>query len=262
MDNNLNNWILSFSGCDGGDINSDTWLCGIEWGYPNATDKEREDFYKIKLPQEIEQGSVKLNSDYNFFTSKSMEYPFNRGFAKLYSACASGSIKKSYKSAGNILKLNLSPIGFWRDEEYLWSKYNLSRTTGFESKKEFIGFLNSLNRFTALRAKKKPKLIVCVGVGRRSDFIKCFFGEKKVKLQRQKLIPQSPKNQNKRYLYHAEHDGTLLVIVPFFTSTNGLNSNYLLQKAGEEISRLLGVKLLFQQAYNKSINEGLANCVP
>lgn len=30
--NNFKEWACSLSGCDGGDINADTWLCGIEWG--------------------------------------------------------------------------------------------------------------------------------------------------------------------------------------------------------------------------------------
>jgi len=43
---NFKEWACSFSGCDGGDLKSPVWLCGIEWGYSNPdgmTDEEYED---------------------------------------------------------------------------------------------------------------------------------------------------------------------------------------------------------------------------
>jgi transcriptional activator of eps genes len=239
MNNNIVNWAHSFSGCDGGDVNADTWLCGIEWGYSGATDGERQNYYKNELPKEIELGAVKLDRKYNFFSDESMEYPFNRGFAKLYTSYMGHSVEKYNKTIGNLLKLNISPIGFWKDKEHLWEQYNLSKVTGFKLKSEFINYLNNLNRFTELRNKHKPKLIVCIGVGRRGDFIKCFFGNDNVQLQQRQLISKSENNKNMRYFYYTKHDQTLLVVVPFFTSSNGLNSDYLLQKAGEEIAGIL-----------------------
>ena len=29
---NFKKWACSLSGCDGGNLMADTWLCGIEWG--------------------------------------------------------------------------------------------------------------------------------------------------------------------------------------------------------------------------------------
>ncbi len=84
--NNLDDWAFSFSGCDGGNPGADIWLCGIEWGYENATDEERKNYYENELPREIENGECKLNTNYNFFTDESMNYPFNLAFSKLYSA--------------------------------------------------------------------------------------------------------------------------------------------------------------------------------
>ncbi len=33
---NFKDWACSLSGCDGGNLKADTWLCGIEWGGGSA----------------------------------------------------------------------------------------------------------------------------------------------------------------------------------------------------------------------------------
>jgi len=236
---NLQNWANSFSGCDGGNLKADTWLCGIEWGYSGASEQEKQDYYTNELPKEIENGAVNLNSNYNFFTDESLAYPFNRGFAKLYASYKGGDVSDFNTVTGQLLKLNISPIGFWKDEEYLWNKYSLPNTTGFEVKEEFVKYLNNINRFTEIRHLHKPKLIVCVGVGRRNDFLKCFFGNNKLTFQKTTMTPKSENNKNIRNIYHSKHDETLIVVIPFFTSSNGLNSDYLLQETGGVIARLL-----------------------
>jgi hypothetical protein len=238
MSNKLKEWASSFSGCDGGDVKADTWLCGIEWAYSDTPDQEMQDYYTNDLPKEIDKGEVKLDKKYNFFTDESMTYPFNRGFAKFYAAYKGNRVEDYNDITGKLLKLNISPIGFWKDQEELWSQYNLSITTGFEVKTDFVKFLNSLNRFSEIRQEHKPKLITCVGVGRRDDFQKCFFGNIDIPFKTINISPKSETNKNKRNVYYLKHDGTLLVVIPFFTSSNGLNSDYLLQETGRVISDL------------------------
>ncbi|MEC4686653.1 MAG: hypothetical protein VST71_13100 [Nitrospirota bacterium] len=53
MNENMRLWACSLSGCDGGNINSDIWLCGIEWG--GGSDGN---YYEKDLPQEINKGVV------------------------------------------------------------------------------------------------------------------------------------------------------------------------------------------------------------
>lgn len=48
---NFKEWACSFSGCDGGDLESSVWLCGIEWGYSNPdglTDEEYQEDMRIE----------------------------------------------------------------------------------------------------------------------------------------------------------------------------------------------------------------------
>jgi len=239
MNENLNKWACSFAGCDGGNPNADIWLCGVEWGYESATAKERENYYKNELPIEIKKGEHKLNRNYNFFTDESMSFRFNLALAKLYSLIRGGNFSSFKENAEEILKLNLSPISFNKDDESLWSD-NLIKVTGYRTKAAFLEFLNSLNRFSAITREYKPKLIICVGNGRKDNFVRGFFGDDKIQPEREAIKPDgSNKNQNNRYIYYAKNDETLLVVTPFSTSSNGLNSDFLLKKAGEKIRGLL-----------------------
>ncbi len=241
MNENLNKWAYSFSGCDGGNPDAEIWLCGIEWGYEKATDNARENYYKNELPEEIMKGQHELNTNYNFFGDESMSFPFNLAFSKLYSVIQSGDISafKNNTSTGNILKLNLSPIAFRKDDDGLWGE-SLVKATGFKTKADFVAYLKTLNRFTEITIKHKPTLIVCIGNGYKDNFLSGFFGNEKIELKCEAIKPESSnKNQNNRYIYHATHNGTLLIVTPFSTSSNGLNSDHLLQSVGNRIKDLL-----------------------
>ena len=239
MKRNLENWIHSFSGCDGGSLNSDTWLCGIEWGYEKATENDRKKYYEYELPKEVAAGEVELNTDYDFFAEGSLGYPFNLAFAKMYAAIQKDKVANYNIRREPILKLNLSPIAFRQDCHSLWND-DLVTATGFFTKADFMNCINKGHRFSEIRKKYKPRLIVCIGNGRRESFSKGFFGDNKIQLERETLMPEKEnKNQNNRYIYYAKHEGTLLVVTPFSTSPNGLNSDYLLQQAGNKIMELM-----------------------
>jgi len=234
--NQLKQWANSFSGCDGGTPESDIWLCGIEWGYEAATDEERYEYYKNGLPKEINSGEQKLDTTYDFFTDESMEFPFNLAFAKIFSALKNTEISDI---TDKILKLNLSPIAFRKDDDSLWGE-NLSKATGFDTKAKFIEYLNGLNRFEEITRTYSPKLIVCIGNGYRANFKNSFFGNNEIQFKGELIKPEdSNKNQNNRYMYHTKINDTLMVVTPFSTSQNGLNSDYLLKKVGEKIKDLL-----------------------
>ena len=237
INNTLDQWACSFSGCDGGSPDSNVWLCGIEWGYENATDAEREEYYKNGLPQEISIGEQTLDENYDFFTDESMGFPFNLAFAKLYSAIVEKDIPQI---DDKILKLNLSPIAFREDNEDLWSE-NLVQATGFESKSKFIKYILNLNRFELITKAHKPELIICIGNGYKDHFNTCFFGgNSETGFSRTTIRPEATnKNQNNRYIYHTKFNDTLLVVTPFSTSSNGLNSDHLLRNTGEAIRGLL-----------------------
>ena len=235
MDKELEEWICSFSGCDGGDINADTWLCGIEWGYKDATDERRTEYYERVLREEIEDGKVKLKEDYNLFEDEEQEHPFNLKAKKLYA-----SIRGEEGGPGKLLKLNLSPIAFRGDRQDLWINNGLLEITGFEKKAEYVKALNKLSRFKDITTENEPKLIIGTGVGHRNNFAESFFGCDGSEFKNIKIEPQSEKNKGVRNIYYLKKGETLLVVVPFLGGPNGLNRDYLLEQVGKEIRSLLG----------------------
>lgn len=229
MKEDLKDWVCSFSGCDGGNIDADIWLCGIEWGYKDATDEQRQYYYKTRLLEEIKNGKVELNSNYDMFSDLTPQ--FNLKAKKLYAAITGNE-------QGKLLKLNLSPIAFRKDDSNLWNN-NIIKATGYETKENFIQDLINSQRFKGIRDKYKPKVIIGIGVTHKNNFAKSFFG-KTINFTHGNIVAQSEKNQRTRNFYHTKYDGTLLVVIPFlgFRITE-LNSDYLLQKTGRKIKDLL-----------------------
>ena len=230
VNENLKKWAYSFSGCDGGDINADIWLCGIEWGYKDATSEQRNNYYKTGLLEEIKNGAFELNRSYDMFNDTAPQ--FNLKAKKLYTAITG-------KEQGKLLKLNLSPIAFREDDNSLWNN-DIINATGYETKESFIKDLNNLNRFQAITDEHKPKLIICTGVTHKNNFIKSFFGDKKIDFTHSEITAKSEVNQRVRNFYYTKHDGTLLVVIPFLGwRISELNSDYLIQEVGDKIKNLL-----------------------
>ncbi|ALO35863.1 hypothetical protein CMT41_14885 [Colwellia sp. MT41] len=244
MNKNLQEWACSFSGCDGGNLGADIWLCGIEWGGASYGD-----YYEKTLPEELENGKVELSLT-EFDWKDSLGYTYGRSFAKLFTSIQGGDVE-NYKEVslleGNeLFKLNLYPIAFDSTDHELWHKNNISKLTGFENKYLFNTwcFFNRFPFFSELRKKHNPKLIIGTGVNYLRDFLMFFAGNEKVgRLCSGNLTPKSEANKTNRVFYWVKLDGgTLLVIIPFFSGRYGLNSNYLLQEMGQRIKLLLEMK--------------------
>lgn len=176
--NNFKDWACSLSGCDGGNINAGTWLCGIEWG--GGSD---DDAYYKELPNQIKNGA--LTPEQGFYDWKdSVTYPYGRSFAKLYSAIDGERVEDYFELLSNkwdgseIFKLNLYPIAFDSTDADLWQKYRMNEITGFDEKHLFQTwcFTNRFPYFSQLRKEKCPKLIICTGVSYLRDFFICFGG--------------------------------------------------------------------------------------
>ena len=241
MNENLKDWACSLSGCDGGNIDADIWLCGIEWGAGSYGD-----YYEKDLPDEIKNGKVTPKMS-TFDWSDSITYPYGRSFAKLYMAINDQDVV-AYKdvsslSGNELFKLNLYPIAFDTTDHSLWHKNKLDVITGFENKYLFNVwcFFNRFPAFSNLRETKKPKLIICTGVDYLKDFLMFFGGNESInKLNVGSLSPESDSNSYERtYYWVILGENTLLVVIPFFSGRYGLNSNYLLQEMGRRIKNLL-----------------------
>ncbi len=247
MNENLKEWARSFSGCDGGNPNADIWLCGIEWGYAGTKDEDkekRENYYKNELPEEIKKGAIELDSE-KFNWKDSINYTYGRSFAKLYTTITNGKVE-DYANVKNLtgdelFKLNLYPIAFNSTNHNLWEYNKLNKVTGFKSKYLFNTwcFFNRSQFYVEIRKYHNPKLIICTGVNYLRDFLMFFGGNNIDKLKTKTIKAKSKANTYNRTYYYVKIEKTLLVVIPFFSGRYGLNSNYLLQKMGEEIAKLL-----------------------
>jgi hypothetical protein len=244
MDNILD-WACSFSGCDGGNINSDIWLCGIEWGGGSINN-----YYTKILPEQISKGKLETYPKFYDWTD-SLSYPFGLSFAKLYTSISGGKVEnyslvKDLKG-DELFKLNLYPIAFDSTNDNLWHQYSLDEITGFESKHLFNTwcFFNRSPFYSKLRKKHSPKLIICTGISYIRDFIMFFGGNDKIdKLNTGYLTPEESEFNNyiRQYYWLRLSSNTLLIIIPFFNGRFGLNSNVLLQNMGENIEQLINNK--------------------
>ncbi|EHR42585.1 hypothetical protein [Alishewanella jeotgali] len=230
-------WACSFSGCDGGNPEADTWLCGIEWGLePDAADE-----YYTRLKQQMQAGAVKVTKT-NFDWRHSISYPYGVRFAKLYQAINQQPVQ-SYRSVAELsgeqlFKLNLYPIAFNSTADDLWHQYRFDEATSFPSKLLFNNwcFFNRFPFYAALRKQYQPKLIICTGVNYLKDFLMFFAGSDGVRTIESEVI--SINATEKRTLYWSKVDNTLLVVLPFFSGRFGLNSDALLQAFGSRIAQL------------------------
>jgi hypothetical protein len=170
-DDSFYEWATSLSGCDGGNTEANIWLCGIEWGAASYNNGE----YYDKLQQEIEAGKVTPKTSFDW--EDSLTYTYGRSFAKLYTSFKGESEKvEDYKkfirekcNDSELFKLNLYPIAFDSTNEALWKKHGLAKITGFDEKNLFQTWcvFNRFPKFTELRKEKKPKLIICTGMGNK-----------------------------------------------------------------------------------------------
>jgi len=141
--------------------------------------------------------------------------------------------------------LNLYPIAFDSTDENLWKKYKLDEKTGFDEKYllQTWCFLNRFPVFSELRKEKSPRLIIGAGISYLKDFIMCFGWDQMTcgNIKYGDIEPRSEGNKSKkrRYYWIKLDSYTTLVVVPFFSGPNGLNSDYLLQEMGNRISGIL-----------------------
>jgi len=62
---NFKEWACSFSGCDGGDLKSPVWLCGIEWGFSNPDGLTGEEYEEgmsersLRLEQQCSHAEIR-----------------------------------------------------------------------------------------------------------------------------------------------------------------------------------------------------------
>jgi hypothetical protein len=242
MKPNFKEWACSLSGCDGGNPEAEIWICGIEPGLEN------NDYYKKKLPIEINKGKYSPPEKYDWKDKieGSGKSNYGRNIAKLYSAIK-GKKGDNYIeviktcSGSEIFKMNLYPIPFRNTDDREWENYGLKELTGFDDKYSFQTWC-TLHRFPAianLLKDKNPKLIIGTGISYLRDFFLFFTDRSDIDKNINYDKIESPEQKPRPYYWAELRNGTLLFVIPFGSGAYGLNSKYLIQEIGNRMRQLI-----------------------
>ena len=136
------------------------------------------------------------------------------------------------QGAKGYFKLNLYPLAFKNTNHSLWSE-GFAKATGLKNKGEYIRWIEQ-NRFPRLRAwakERKPRLIICVGISYKNEFIAAF-GDEGVQVN--EAIAG-----DKKFYYFKNEDDTIVAITYFLGNPHGLNSDAAIKATGEKIAQIL-----------------------
>ncbi len=215
MKSEFKKYLQSFAGCEGGNLNSEIWFFGLEWGL-DAQDDELDltPIYEMDSWKEKDNISPKEYNDYPLgkFNQKviwflSYFYNFDlgqgtkdyRNLAKEYEICY---------PKGKGFRANFYPIGFKNRQSTLWTD-NLKLSTGLNSFEEYrqacVGYRGEF--FRQKIDEYNPKYIICTGLNDVAYFIEGLTGQKQYFTEF---------TQDKQKIHYAKYKNTLVFVVPFF----------------------------------------------
>lgn len=233
-------WAKEMSGFDGGNPESPIWICGIEPGYdklgefrlsPDWTYYWGEKGIQIQIPAWTEKLKTREDKFYgykNTFLQKACKIVCH--YYNNYDQQNNGPVQDwehFFKSeflieGGKGFLINLYPIAF-RNLNSKWSREHFERT-GFPNKELYRAWCME-NRFPLIKswttelAKTPPKVIVCVGLSMRLDYLLAFadtndflfYDESKIN---KKKIESAHQPQDIE-IYSINEGATALLITPF-----------------------------------------------
>ncbi len=233
------NWLLDFSGCDGGTIgspnNRSIWVCGIEWGGGQTAEK-----LKNYINQKWD-GSDNFGYDNNGVLDY---YPYNMVTYKLLAVMQDYHLNNYKKFVENEMpfvengnssyfKMNLYPIAFKNTDPIFWTN-EIADVSGFETKNDYLKWCKE-NRFPIMQQwvkKYAPKLIICFGKTYAHEFNLAFAdNENDFNIENiGDLVLQWKKNNN----------GTIIAVLPFPNAQNkGLKSDSDIEAMGKRLKQLI-----------------------
>lgn len=225
---------LSFAGCDGGNLGSEIWFCGLEWG----DTLNRDSAHKIQhefLPQHVSTS----------WADKDFEGSWTAGYNQklcwfleyFYGINRTGSLDQAYIAEqklfypdGRGFKLNMLPIRFSGRDSIDWDDA-LTDATGFASFDEYRRWCieHRGKFFQSLMNKYKPRVIVCTGKRDRDFFFEFFTNE----------TCYEECACEDFSIYWRWHGDTLICVSPFFGGSQGINSYHKMEQLVTAVRKLL-----------------------
>ena len=218
----------SFLGMDGGNIEADVWVCGVEFG---SDLKEMESYYnKYVLTYEKDGYDVPfreacpdvfVKSIYDRYLSAIYISIFNNDDVTLskhpkYSKIIDKVLKSElYNKSSSIFKLNLYPLA---KKDMSWDK-NIETQLSITKQDYYNGIFNNRIAFIKNLAKTfNPKIIICTSPkGYENTFVEAFLNNhQQVKFSYSYLSVN--KKQFRISVY--DNDTTKIIVVPFLGRGN------------------------------------------
>lgn len=232
IDSKFAKWATGFSGCNGGNLKGNFWLCGIEHG--GGDSEESLIFNDVSVPKFVDAPHWKDRKDF-------LKSQYNLKAVKLLAALAGREVsdyccffreKRCFDQDSEYFKLNLYPIGF-KNTSQPWPDW-LKDKTGFATRQEYLEWCFS-NRFPKLRGwvqRYSPQLVLCTGKTYAALFQSAFgSGDETV---------STKKIAGKQVKYFVTNNGsTMVAIVYFLGGWYGLKSDAELSKTGEGLRKIL-----------------------
>ncbi|KOE62848.1 hypothetical protein [Aggregatibacter actinomycetemcomitans] len=224
---------LSFAGCDGGNLKSDVWFCGLEWGgeQKNTLDPAIDENSVYSWSHEDFDGSwlAQYNQKICWFLWYFYSLEWNNGensevFVKHH------HILYNQQENGIGFKMNMLPIGFPNRNNIDWNE-TLQKLTGLKSFNEYREWcvIHRGKFFRNAVRKYQPKVIICTGITETDRFIRFFTAEEEYETV-----------MTEQFKFHyAKFENTLICVVPFFGGANGINSYAKMENLVAEVKDLL-----------------------
>lgn len=227
--NEFERMALSFCGCEGGNLGSPVWICGLEPGVKRkgrggAENKISEEEMKpLPEPGAWNKETIRdnLKNQYNnkaaWFFCYLFGWKINQGSDEYKHECEK---HKLFCEDGIGFKMNMFPIPFQtNDLARQWSE-KLKEQKGFDNYSAYQEWCvkHRGEYFYKLVEKHNPKIIVCTGVRYPKEFMNFFRCEPG-------CIKEYPKNlENPEHCYTGitNNKSTIVVVTPFFGGAKGI----------------------------------------
>ena len=213
------NMALSFAGCDGGNLQSEVWFCGMEWGgTQNNDEKIASDFDAQPEPTSWQDKDFKgsWSAQYNQKICWFLHYFYDLYWEKMSYQQFVETYKIMYrKPDGCGFKMNMFPIRFKGRKDVKWDEL-LGKATGFDSFHAYREWCVTHRGefFREQMRKNQPKLVMCTGIEEKENCFRFFAGESNYQTL----------DCGRFTLFYAMHGNTLVCVSPFWGGKNGINS--------------------------------------
>lgn len=202
---------LSFAGCDGGNLQSEVWFCGMEWGgSQDNAEKVASEFDAQSYPSSWQDKSFESswNAQYNQKICWFLHYFYDLYWERMSYQKFIETYKIMYRNSdGCGFKMNMFPIRFKGRKDVTWD--GLSEATGFDSFHAYCEWcvIHRGAFFRKLIDEHKPKLVVCTGIEEKENFFHFFTG---------KASFDAVDDCKDFSLFYARYGNTLICVSPFF----------------------------------------------